>query len=68
MKNEKTEKAIKSATVTVRLTEMEYSRLKRACFRDEIKLAEFAHEALMHKLERLVKKQDLHGYKCMEAL
>lgn len=60
--------AIKKKNLTVRFSEEEYNRLRRACHRDELKPALFAQEAILASLEKLLKRQETKGFKCMEAI
>lgn len=60
----KKEKIVKTGTLTIRMAEQDIARLKRACFRDEIKPASFAHDVVLKHLELLILKQQKHGYKC----
>jgi len=58
----------KKVTMSIRLTESEFARIKRACYRDEIKPAVFAYECMMSGIDELIKKQEIDGYQCMNPL
>jgi len=62
------EENVKKITMTVRMSESEYARFKRACSRDELKPSRFAYESIMAGVENLLAKQEIHGFQCMSPL
>ena len=64
----KTKKEVKYLTMTVRLTEDELKKIKRACNRDEIKHTLFAYEKIMEGVDDLIKQQEVRGFQCMNPL
>lgn len=58
----------KKVTMSIRLTESEFAKIRRTCYRDEIKPAVFAYERMMTGIEELIKKQEIEGYQCMNPL
>lgn len=62
------EKEFKRTNLTVRVTERDLERIKRACYRDEMKPTLFAYESIMSSLERLIAKQEKVGYKCAQPI
>ena len=59
---------MKSVNFTVRMTEKDVAKIKRICFRDELKPGVFAYAAIMDGVERLIEKQKIHGVQCMQPL
>ena len=55
-------------TMTVRLSEHDFARIRRACHRDELRPALFAYETIMAGVDQLIKKQEANGYQCMKPL
>ena len=55
-------------TMSVRLSAIDMAKLKRVCHRDELAPSIFAYEALMAGVEKLRKRQEIHGYKCSEPI
>lgn len=66
MQKEKEE--IKKVTMTIRLTEKELARIKRACHRDELRPSLFAHERIMTGVDELIKQQEIRGFQCSSPL
>ena len=59
---------VKKVTMTIRMTEADFAKIRRACYRDELKPAIFAYEKIMKGIEDLIKRQEKHGYQCMTPL
>lgn len=63
-----TETKQKKEQLSIRFTETEINRIKRACFRDEMKPALFCHGVILKAIDDLLKSQEKNGFKCMEAI
>lgn len=55
-------------TLTIRMPHDDYAKIKRACYRDEMKPSTFARIEIMKAVEKLIKSQELNGYQCMKPL
>ena len=58
----------KLTNITIRVRQKDMDRIKRACYRDEMKPTLFAYESIMSSLERLIEKQERVGYKCAQPI
>jgi hypothetical protein len=59
---------VKSGSITIRMSDKDLYRLRAACNRDMLKASLFAHDAIIDKLNVLIKKQERDGYVCQEPI
>lgn len=55
-------------SLSIRLTDAEYARTKRACFRDELYVNAFIRKCITEGTDRLIDKQNKDGFKLQEVL
>jgi len=58
----------RNITMSIRVSEHDIAKIKRACHRDELRPALFAYESLMNGVNKLLKKQEIHGYECSKPI
>lgn len=69
MKKENDEqKERKLTNITIRVTPRDLERIKRACFREEIRPTLFAHQSIMDSLEKLIERQEKYGFKAAQPI
>ena len=54
--------------LSIRMAEPEYTRTKRACFRDELHLNAFIRQCIIEGTDKLIDKQNREGFKLQEAI